>query len=279
MKAQYCFSILVAVTFSLNTYSQQDSVKEEKVKFKLGVYYNSNLNYYGRTDSLGSSGFFPLGEIWFGKNFYINAAPVFVNNAIASFEYAGTIATAGYLFNSNQHFGAHIYLVKPIYRESSQLVQSALKAQLNASITWMNKILNLTAGADAKWSDRADFGAMASADHVFRFNAGSKLLFVVNPTVAINAGTQQFARTYYEKTGGFLIFPGIEQEVTTTGRAFNILSYELSAPLIMALGKMQWLLTPAYVIPQNLVTIDGRPELSETGKKMFYITAGMKFNF
>lgn len=280
MKALHFLYTLVIITFSIGAQAQSDSVvSQEKLQFKLGVYYNSNLNYYGRTDSLRSNGFFPLAELWFGNNFYINAAPIFINNALTRFEYAGTVATAGYQFNSKQRFSGHMYVVKPIYRDNTDLVQSALKAQFAATFTWLNKILNVTAGGDVKWSDQTDFGVTASLDHIFRFKGGQRIIFVIDPSVTVNAGTQRFAHTYYEKTGDFLIFPGVEQEVTTTARAFNILSYELSVPVIMATGKLQWLISPAYVIPQNLVTIDNRPDISETGKKMFYVTAGVKINF
>lgn len=276
---KHFFYLLVVILISISVTAQSDSAVKQKVKFKLGVYYNSNLNYYGRTDELESSGVFPLGELWFGENFYINAAPVFINNRDVSFQYAGTIAAAGYQFTSGKHFSGHLYITKPIYRADSRLVQSALKAQFSSSFTWINKIVNVTAGGDVKWSQQADFGATASLDHIFRFKGGSKIIFVLDPTITANAGTQRFAHTYYEKSGGFLIFPGAEQEVTTTGSAFNMLSYELSVPVIVARGKMQWLINPAYVIPQHLITIENRPDLSETGKKIFYVTAGMKINF
>src|SRR6267154_346864 len=93
-----CFSFLLLSFFTRAT-AQIDSIKN-KVQFKLGAFYNTNLNYYGRTDSLRSSGFFPLAELWFNENFYINAAPVFVNNTSASFAYAGIVTTAGYQFTS-----------------------------------------------------------------------------------------------------------------------------------------------------------------------------------
>src|SRR6476661_2678734 len=101
--------------------AQLDSLPEAKPQFKLSVNYNSNLNYYGRTDSLKSTGVFPLAELWFTPQFYINAAPVFVNNKIQSFEYAGTVATAGYQ-NMTEKWLTHLYVLKPFYKESSQLV-------------------------------------------------------------------------------------------------------------------------------------------------------------
>ena len=34
-------------------------------------------------------------------------------------------------------------------------------------------------------------------------------------------------------------------------------------------------ISPAYVMPQNLVTTSGRPDLSERGENLFYISAGV----
>jgi hypothetical protein len=92
-------------------------------------------------------------------------------------------------------------------------------------------------------------------------------------------GTQQFTKSYLKRTTGFLFFPGSEQVVTESAQKFNILSYEFSAPVILAINKFQLSFTPAYVIPQNLLTVEGRPDLSEKGEKMFYATFGAKMSF
>ncbi len=258
------------------SFAQKDSLAD-KGQFKAGIFYNSALNYYGRTDSLRSSGVFPLAEIWFDKNFYINAAPVFVNNAVSHFDYAGTIVTGGYMFRDKKWAG-NIYAVKPFYRQNSQLVQSALKWQGAASFTRLGKLLNMTIGGDIKYSDKMDYGAMAGLDHLFRFRAGNKINFILNPTATVNAGTQQFTETSYRKSG-FLIFPEIFDQVSQNVKQFNILSYEFSAPAVMSLDNFQLILVPAYVIPQNLISVPNRPDLSERGKQMFYITAGTKVSF
>lgn len=256
--------------------AQEDSVQKIKPQFKIGVYYNSQLSYYGRTDSLRSSGFFPLAELWFGKGFYINAAPVFVHNAVTNFEYAGSVASIGYRFNSKNKFGGNIFLVKPIYKDNSDLVQSALKAQFTSNFTWMNKLINVTAGGDLKLSDNLDYGTTTGLDHLFRFESKNGMVFVINPSAYMYAGTQRFSKTYYKKSGGFLFFPGVEQEVTESVNQFKILSYEFSMPIVVAKGKFQFIANPAYVLPQNLVQVEGRPDLSERGKSMFYITTGIK---
>src|SRR5882724_5823562 len=168
---------------SVTTYAQSDSAREkEKVQCRLGSYYNSHLNYYGRTDSLRSSGFFPMAELWFNKNFYINAAPVFVSNKASSFEYAGTVTTAGYLYSEPDKFAVNIYFVKPIYKDNSQLVQAALKAQAGTTLTWLNKFINITGGADVKFSDKTDYGVTAGLDHIFRFELEGPSVLVIDPS-------------------------------------------------------------------------------------------------
>lgn len=277
MKTIFDKNLLVIVLSCVCTFlhAQKDSTAK-KFNFKAGLYYNSHLNYYGRTDSLRSRGVFAMAEFWFKNKFYINAAPVFVHNDLAGFQYAGTVAAAGYAYNNGKS-STHIYLVNPIYKNNSQLVQSALKVQAAANFTWLNKIINITGGGDVKFSGNTDYGMTAGIDHIFRKKLPGNAMLIVDPSAYIYAGTQRFTQTYYEKTN-FLLFPGTDRTLSRNVEKFNILSYEFSAPLIYVKGKWMLLATPAYVIPQNLITVEDSSDLSERGQKMFYITIGGKIN-
>lgn len=278
MKTRLFMATLLALLTCITLQAQSDSASgDNKFQFKLGMYYNSNLNYLGRTDSLRSSGFFPMAEFWFGKHFYINAAPIFIHNKAQSFEYAGSVATAGYQFNDQKWLG-NFYVMKPIYKDNSELVQSALKAQAAGSLTFQNKVLNVTGGGDLKFSEGVDFGVTAGLDHVFKAMLDQGAVLVVDPSVYVYAGTQKFTSTYYKNTS-VLGLPGVEQEVSEKVNKFNILSYEISAPVVFAKGKFQLLFIPAYVIPKNLIKIPNRPDLSERGEGMFYATVGAKVIF
>ena len=259
----------------LSNAQTSDSTQQQGVQFKLSINYNSGLNYYGRTDSLKSTGVFPLAEIWFSPKFYINAAPVFVNNKLQTMQYAGSVASLGYL-NVTDKWISNLYLLKPFYKESSELVQSALKAQAGASFTALNKAINFTFGGDVKYSDQFDFGAIAGLDHIFRFQNKDNSVIVLDPSFTVNAGTQNFSKTYKRKIGGLI--PG-EQQVTETYQQFNLLSFEASMPMIFSKNKIQIIATPAYVMPKNLVKIAGRPDLTETGENMFYTTLALKYIF
>ena len=266
----------VLIFSCVRTFAQEDSTR--KTHFKFGVYYNSNLNYYGRTDSLGSHAFFPLAEIWFNSNFYLNAAPIFVGNSRSSMSYAGSVATAGYQkLSAGKKWLQNLYVVKPFYKPNSGIVQSALKAQGAFSLSNLNKVINITGSLDIKLSDQVDFGASGGLDHIFRKQFAGGALIVVDPSACVFAGTQRFSVSS-QKQNNFLIFPETEQSVSENEKKISVLSYEFSMPVIFSKGKFQLLIIPAYVIPMNVIAITGQPDLSEPARKLFYATIGGKIS-
>lgn len=275
-------TILAALCFHLFLVApaQTDSAKTAKLQFKLSLNYTTGLNYYGRTDSLKSSGFFPMAELWLTPKFYVNAAPVFVNNAVQRFDYAGTVTTVGYQ-NVSRKWITGVYVSKPFYKSSSELVQSALKAQSGASLSFLNNYLNLNAGGDVKFSDKTDYGASGGVDHLVRIRNRDKTVLVFDPSFYVYAGTQNFQRSYTKKeSGGNLLFPTTSNElVTEQTTRFGILSYEASLPVVYAKDHWTFVASPAYVLPQNLLTVSGRPDLSEKGGNTFYATLTAKYGF
>jgi hypothetical protein len=275
---KHILTILLAISSWVA--SGQDSTQSTQPQFKLSINYNSGLNFFGRTDSLKSTGLFPMAEFWATPNFYINAAPIFVNNAIQKMEYAGTVASLGYQY-MNEKWLTNINVVKPFYKGEAQLVQSALKAQTNLSVTKLNKIANLTLGGDIKWSDKTDFGATAGIDHIIRIENKDKSVLVFDPSFYAYAGTQQFSRTYNKKQNNGLPVVGNNnnQQVTETSTQFNVLAYEFSIPVIFAKNKLMFIATPSYIMPQNLMTVPDRRDLSEKGENMLYTTLSVKYTF
>jgi hypothetical protein len=271
------FALFASIAYLAGNAQETDSTAA-KPQFKLSINYNSNLNYYGRTDDVKSTGVFPLAELWFSPKFYINAAPVFINNKVQSFEYAGTIATAGYQSVTDKWITS-VSVLKPFYKENVQLVQSALQAQGSLSISRLTKVINLTVGGDAKYSDKMDFGVSAGLDHTIRMEGKNGSVWVIDPSAYLYAGTQNFSNTYTKKKAGSLLFPGSSEQVTEHVQQFNTLAYEASLPLIYVKDKWMVMATPSYILPQNLITVPNRPDLSEKGENMFYITLALKRTF
>ena len=269
---------LVTLTLYLAAGAQDTTTSKDGSQFKLSLNFNSHLNYYGRTDSLKSTGLFPTAEFWISPEFYISASPVFVNNQLQSLEYAGTVATIGYQKISEKWLTS-LYASKPFYTETSQLVQSALKAQSGLTVSRLNKIVNITLGGDVKFSDQTDFGATAGLDHIIRIENKDGSIWVLDPSAYIYAGTQNFTNTYYRKKKASILSPAIQEQVTERVQAFNVLAWEVFLPVIYARQKWMFMATPSYILPQNLITVANRPDLSERGQKMFYLALTVKRTF
>lgn len=267
---------LLAILMAGGAMAQQP----DSTHFIVGVTYNTQINYYGRVDSLHSRALLPFVGMALKNGLYCNANFVFIQNSVQS-QYAATLLEGGYNFKGqNGHWAGNISASKFFYRPDIGLVQSTVKESASASITRLNKIIDLTLAANVKWSDQADFGAQAGFDHIFRIPRifGERDVIVIDPSFTVFAGTQNFTETYYQQKN-FLIFPVDQQQITTSSKKFNILAYEFGVPMVYGYKKLNFILSPAYVLPQHLLVVPGQPSLSENGVNLFYVTTTVKISF
>lgn len=274
MKTNNCRYLLIAMMIlPILSFSQESSKKaSQKDEFSASVNYQSALHYFGRTDSLKSSGLFPSVGFQSKTGLYAQGNFIFVQNASLANTYAGTTIEAGYRFPQTTHFSGNLFYSQFLYKDKSTLVQSALKSQTGINLSYLNKIANINGGVDLKFSNQTDAGATLGLDHLFLFaNPETHTAFAFDPSVYVYAGTQKFSNSYLEKKI-LLGIPVTQQSTEQQVTQFNVLSYEISMPVVLVMGKFNASVTPAYLIPQNLVTVAGRPDLSERGKEMFYVT-------
>jgi hypothetical protein len=244
----------------------QDTVVPRTSVFTANISYQNKLHFFGRTDSLKSSGFFPSLGYQHKSGLYANSNFIFFQNEVQPTTYAGTSIEAGYRFPETKHFNGNLFFTKMLYKDKSALVQSALKAQTGLNLSFQNKVVNFNVGGDLKFSDQTDVGATAGVDHLFIWTIpDSKSAVAFNPSAYIYAGTQNFQSTYKKQRTLNGLPIGGNQTVTESVKKFNILAYEFSAPLVFVAGKFNASVTPSYVMPQNLIA-------GETGQNMFYFT-------
>lgn len=255
---------------------QADSSTKKKVTFTTGVAFNSGLNYYGRTDSLKSRAIYPFAGITLNNGLYLFSNFIFINNAVAT-SYAATTIEAGYKFkNKKGNWRGNIFGSRFFYNADVNLVQSVVKEQAGINLAHTNKVVAIYGGADAKFSNVTDFGTYVGLDHAFRVDpVGKRGVIVISPSAYSYFGTQRFTKTWLQEKR-FLLFPVGEQTVTQSSSRFSIMSYELSCPVIYGIGKMNIIITPAYVIPQNVVTANGTIQKADN---LFYTTATLRFDF
>jgi hypothetical protein len=191
--------------------------------------------------------------------------------------YAATTLEAGYSFkNKKGTWKGNVFGDRFFYNADVSLIQSVVKEQVGFNLANINNVINIHAGADAKFSNQTDFGANAGLDHVFRIDpVGKKGVIVITPAVYSYFGTQRFSKTYLEEKK-FLLFPVSQQQVTQSSSQFGVMSYELSCTIIYGLGKMNLIITPAYVLPQNVIVAGSAS--SQKADNLFYTTATMRFD-
>lgn len=267
----YLLLILPIITIA------QDSSNTKKNILSGSLNYQTNLHYFGRTDSLRSSGLLPSIGFDSKTGLYVIGNFIFINNAANPTKYIGTSVETGYRFPTTKHFNGNIFYTQFIYDDKSVLVQSALTSQTGINTAFTNKIININVGADLKFSTKTDIGATFGLDHLFIINKGLKnMAFAINPSIYVYAGTQNFSNTYQAQKRNLLGIP-YTQQTTEKVTNFNILSYEVSVPVVFVTGKFNASITPSYVLPQNLITIANNPSQSERGSNMFYATFSVGF--
>lgn len=246
--------------------SDTDARKNE---ISASLNYQSVLHYFGRTDSLRSSGLFPIINLQSKWGVYAQGTVVYVQNRDLPLSYTGTLLEAGYRFKQTEHFSGNIFYTDILYKDKSVLVQSALHGQTGFNASYLNKVLNVNTGMDLKFSDHTDLGLTLGLDHLILMHGGSSpVAFAADPSVYMYSGSRQFTETYISKNGPL----GLPAQTTATINKLQVLSYEFSVPLVLVAGNFNASVTPAYTLPMSLL-----PE--ENGKNLFTITLSMGVKF
>lgn len=286
--ALQAFAICIMIACATNLHAQQlpqaDSLppapqpvkQKKKTSLTVSSSFISALHFYGRTDSLKSTALVPNVLVQFGNGIYLSSSFIFINNKQQAVKYAATVAGAGYNFGKPKGISGTLYADKFFYAYQA-LVQSSQQGQAGFRLAHRNKILDINLAASTIFSDRSDYFASAGVDHIFIYRR-NKSVFVFIPTFTANAGTQNFTNSYY-KTRYVNGIPVGQEQVTETSKKFQLLSFDASLPIAYAYKKLILSFTPGYVIPQNIIKVNGRPDLSENASDLFYANVGIAFRF
>ena len=235
-----------------------------------GAVYAPRLHYYGRTDGLKSSALLPTLSIQFDSaHLYASGTSVLLNNKVQSMDYAGTIIEAGYRFGAQEGFAGNLYANKFFYN-TSQLPQSALKEQAGFNINYQSKPIIINTAASVAFSDQADLFASAGLSKRFIFRK-DKTVFLITPAALVHAGSQRYLEENIKNNGGIIPLPG-QQTTSTTYNKFALLDYEFNTSFVAARKHVFLIVTPSYVMPQNL-------RQGETGSDGLYATISLLFSF
>ncbi|GAC1584950.1 MAG: hypothetical protein NVS3B19_01740 [Ginsengibacter sp.] len=258
--------------FNVSTAQNKSDSSISKDAVTASVNYQSLLHYFGRTDSLKSSGLFPMVGLKSKTGLYTNASFIFIQNPATPLQYTGTILEGGYRLPDNKTITGNFYFQQFLYKSNSTLKQAAIKSQAGFNTTYNNKIANLNLGADVKFSPgNTDFGITGGIDKMILFrDVFDKTTLAIDPAVNVYAGTQNF--TAITKSSNFLGFPSYS---TQQYKSLSILAYEVTLPVVLVRGKFNAYLSPSFVSPQHLINAPNSSGGVEKGSNIFYIAAGI----
>ena len=269
--------LFVSVLFGVNNFAQiKDSTAPVIVSKKTistiftGAVYAPRLHYFGRTDNQKSSALVPTLLVQFDSaRLYASGTGVLLSNNSQKLDYAGTVTEVGLRFGKPKGISGNIYGNKFFYN-TTQLPQSALKEQAGINVNYLSKIINITTGGSAAFSEsRTDFFTTAGINKNLKKVKG-KSVFVITPTAVINAGSQNFTSAYY-KQNTIAGVPVNNTVVMENSRRFNVLSYEFSSPVIWAYKQLFLIATPTVVLPQSVINMPNFPQYSETAQNLFFV--------
>jgi hypothetical protein len=249
--------LFVCVTFFslLPNVKAQDSAKDDgtdKSYFEAGFSYLSNNVYLGRHDSLKIPYLTPSFNYYNKSGFYAGTSLSYLASAGNSHTDLVELE-AGYAFTSDKFSGV-FSAEKDFYNSQSKNVKSETKGSLNGTISYDFGFIKPVLQGGIVFNTRDDYYAAFGLGHSF-FLANDN--FEINPSLLINASTQNYYNSYYSKRKFATKRKNQTGTVTTMKAylpnvsAFKIMDYEFSLPVDYSLGKFIFDFTPTEAFPVN----------------------------
>lgn len=254
-------SSVIAQTSAINNAEKPDKT----ASFKAGVNYLSNNVFMGRADTVKTSIILPELKYTFNNGIFISGNINYIPNNKRKKLDGGNIV-AGYDFDITDDLSGGVSVAKLFYSSSSVQIGSSISSVFNANINYdIAGIITPAVSVDyniIKNGFSNDVFINGSLSHDFEkkgvFN--DKDLFAISPTVAINAGTQNFYDAYvtgrkYKSTAKNQALAAKETALLDQRKEqlshFDVLDYEFSAPLEYKIGMLILNFTPTYAITKN----------------------------
>ena len=270
------------------TSNPKASDKDEATSsFKFGVSYLSNNTYMGRTDTVTTPVIIPTVKYTFSNGIYFSGGLYFIPNKPKQKLDGGDLA-GGYDYDINDDLSVGGSFTKLFYSSTSTQIASAISSTINVNVNYDNDYLSPALNVDYnlnKGGINNDFLLSPAVAHDFIFIGifGDVDLLLISPTVTLNAGTQNFYDAYLAKKQ--LKSKRLTAAQTKLLNAyegklgeFEILDYELSAPIEYKSGHFIFQVTPTYAVVENQLPKLIAAQLSDQSG-VFYVEVGVTLKF
>jgi hypothetical protein len=201
------------------------------------------------------------------------------------------LGTLGYLSNADKLNGG-ISATAYFFNENSYNVKSSVVADISGFLTYDFKLIELSLLASAYFNNGSSTDIFTGLMLDRTFYSGDKR-FLIDPTIAVYAGSQHFYQEYYStnrlgnrKSQGKGNSTGISQtsvssliEIQDVSQ-FNLLNIELSIPLQYYYKQFIFSFSPVWALPQTSATITTEDAIiTEDLESTFYFSLGVSYWF
>jgi len=228
-----------------------DTVRvKRKSHLKIEIGYLSDNVYLGRSDSV------KIPYITAGIR-YIHKSGLFAG---VSANYLSTEGrtdmfelTGGYMM-SKGNWDAEISGTKYYYNANSYSINAETKGDISVYSAYDLGWISPSIAAGMKFSKATDYTVTLGLEHDLSF-LDERLQ--VEPGIYVNAATQNYYNSYYQKRKYATTRKGVQKAVgtitasTEDAAAFKILDYELTVPVEYTQRRFTIGITPVYAIPVN----------------------------
>ena len=256
MKIYFICLLLISGFFSVNAQSSKRSKTDSASSyFKADASFLSNYIYNGRQDSLRTPyltptiGYYDKSGLWVSGSLSYLANPNDSRIDLYSLD-------IGYDFDLTDHFSGSVYANKSFYNDASTVINSALKGSIGSTISYDLDFLQVNAGIDILFSNKADIATNIGLSHAFYIgDKGS--LYTITPTVTTNLSTLHYYEGYANRKAGKKanqVIPNLQSitvETTVNNNQFTLMDYEISLPFTYDSKKIGFFITPTFAIPKN----------------------------
>ena len=292
IKLSIGFLLLVPVLLSAqnNKKSAEEIASKNESYVLTDISFINDAVFMGKRDSIAAPYIFPSIGYYDKSGFFVDASASYLTssdeNRVDLF-----LLSAGYLFDGDKLSGG-ISGTAYFFNGDSYNVRSETVGDISGFLSYDLKALEVSVLASTFFNDgsSADIFAGFMLDRTFYTNDNT---FLINPSIAVYAGSQYFYEAYYStsrlgnrkgqgKGQGTGVSESSVASVVEIAEAskFNILNVELSLPLQYYHKQFIFSFTPVLALPQSSATITTEDTvITEDLESVFYFSAGVSYWF
>ncbi|NAY90773.1 hypothetical protein GTQ34_02480 [Muricauda sp. JGD-17] len=273
-----------------NKKTAEEISSNQKSYILTDISYINDAVFMGRRDSITAPYIFPSIGYYDKSGFFVDASASYLVGSEEN-RVDLVLASLGYL-TQGEKLGGGISVTAYFFNGDSYNVKSEIIADISGFLSYDFEVLEMSVLASTYFNDgsSADIFTGLMLDRIFYSNDKS---FLIDPTIAVYAGSQYFYQEYYrtsrlgnrkgqgqsQGTGGMNSTAATMVDIKEASE-FNILNVELSLPVQYHHKQFIFSFAPSLALPQSSATITTEDSvITEDLESVFYFSAGISYWF